>query len=240
MQMNGQLLSWLTSYTIIRHKRARYVRLKPCIKKGLQITIPYRFNLKELPDILQHHKVWIEKQLAKLTEDFEKSQILPKTIALAALNQHWKIDYIKSACKLSIIERPHGELAVVGSYEQIDLVKKLLTNWLKKQARNHLLKALNALSEQTGLAYGQFSLRDQRTRWGSCNKDKSISLNYKLIFLPQALTHHILLHELCHTVHLNHSSKFWHLVAKYDPHWQANRLSIRQANQFIPDWLISQ
>jgi len=100
-----------------------------------------------------------------------------------------------------------------------------------------LIHQLNIISEKTQLPYKKATIRDQQTRWGSCTKDKNISLNYKILFLPEHLARHIFIHELCHTIHLNHSDKFWKLVEKFDSHWQEHRRAIRKVNELIPGWL---
>src|SRR5690606_14502003 len=110
--------------------------------------------------------------------------------------------------------RPHQEMAIVGKIQtEIHKAqcKELLIRWLKKMAKIYLASQLNKISEVTQLSYKNLTIRDQQTRWGSCTRDKNISLNFRILFLPEHLASHILIHELCHTVHLNHSDKFWSL-----------------------------
>ena len=64
-----------------------------------------------------------------------------------------------------------------------------------------------------------------------------ICLNYKLLFLPPQITRYVLIHELCHTVHMNHSKEFWQLVKKNDPLYKQWDHDLKNANQYIPQWL---
>lgn len=73
--------------------------------------------------------------------------------------------------------------------------------------------------------------------WGSCTVKKDIQLNYKILFLPESLARYILIHELCHTIHLNHSMSFWKMVARYVPDYRAQIKALREADQFLPRWL---
>lgn len=87
------------------------------------------------------------------------------------------------------------------------------------------------------LPFSNFSIREQSTRWGSCSVEKNISLNQQLMFLPYELVRYVIIHELCHTKELNHSKRFWHLVEKHDPNWQAHRKALRLAQSELPKWL---
>lgn len=169
--------------------------------------------------------------------DNTKQPLLPESVAIHALKAEWRIQYIPCSAKLELIEKPQQELALVGKTQDKAACKLKLVNWVKDKAKYHLVSQLHHLSQQTKLPFTQVGIRDQRTRWGSCTSDKSISLNYKLIFLPPHLVDHVLIHELCHTTHLNHSQHFWQLVAQHDPHWKMHKRALRSADQYIPAWL---
>lgn len=79
----------------------------------------------------------------------------------------------------------------------------------KLKAEAALKNRLHELAERNGLAYNKVSIRNQRTRWGSCSSRNSISLNMNLARLPEELRDYVILHELVHTKHKNHSKKFW-------------------------------
>ncbi|MEO8401497.1 MAG: SprT family zinc-dependent metalloprotease [Gammaproteobacteria bacterium] len=230
---------WPPVYTIKKHPRAKHVKLKASAQHGLELIVPPRFNLKHVPSILDENKSWILKQLLKLqqTAAEPKTDNLPDKIILSALNQTWHISYIASEVKLQIITRPHQEIVLLGKIQNKLHCKKLLIAWIKQIAKTNLAIQLKRLSEKINLPYSKLTIRDQKTRWGSCTTKKSISLNYKLLFLPQPLAEHILIHELCHTVQLNHSEKFWRLVEKFDPDCENNRRAVRKVDAFIPEWI---
>jgi predicted metal-dependent hydrolase len=238
--MTSDIIAWPPAYIIKKHPRARYVKLKTSIKHGLELVVPKRFNQKEIPAILEINKAWIIKQLTKIRAEAEiyKNTALPDEIVFAASNQRWKINYIETASKkLRLLTRPHAELVLFGNIKDKNLGKKLLVTWVKQQAKIFLTMRLQQLSEISGLGYSSISIRNQRSRWGSCTVQKAINLNYKLIFLPSELNDHIILHELCHTVHMNHSASFWRLVAKFDPDWKNHSKETRKADKFMPPWL---
>ena len=97
----------------------------------------------------------------------------------------------------------------------------------KEIAREIIQKNLDKYSRELGLNYKRISIRDQKTRWGSCSKQGNLNFNYKLIFLPQYLQDYIIIHELCHLKELNHSKKFWSLVAEFCPNYKKYRKELK-------------
>jgi len=113
-------------------------------------------------------------------------------------------------------------------------IREKITTWLKEKAKQTLIPQLQSLSVQYNLPYNTAIIRPQTTMWGSCNSNKNISLNYKLLFFPAKLAHHVLLHELCHTKHLNHSVRFWRLLTKLDPDCKAHNKLLKTAEVHVP------
>lgn len=105
-----------------------------------------------------------------------------------------------------------------------------------REARARLVPRVQALSLALGLAYRRVSLRCQKTRWGSCSRDGAISLNARLLFLPPELVEYVLIHELCHLAHLNHSKRFWALVARHCPDFRARDRRLRGMWAHVPRW----
>lgn len=236
-----EILSWPPQYTLKKNSRARYVKLKTSLRNGLEIVVPLRFNSKNIPEILENNKAWIKKKLTEIQEIAKKSNPdeIPNEITLAALEQTWRIFYIKTASKkIQLIKRPHQEIVLLGDIENKKLCIKILSSWVKDLAEVTLTSWLQKMSEKTQLRVNKICIRGQQSRWGSCSSDKSISLNYKLLFLPKNLVEHILIHELCHTKHLNHSSSFWKLVASYDPFWQEHTKAVKNSNHQVPVWVL--
>jgi hypothetical protein len=79
-------------------------------------------------------------------------------------------------------------------------------------------------------------VRRQKTRWGSCSSRGTISLNAKLLFLPPPLVDHLLLHELCHTRHMDHSPAYWTCVAGFEPDYRRLENEVTRGNRYVPAW----
>lgn len=231
--------TWPPPFTVKKHTRARRVKLKISLQ-GLELIIPPRFNVKHIPDILKNNREWIEKKLGKTREklQFLEQQPLPNEIRLSAINQVWRMTYIPSDNKkIKLFSQREQELVLLGDIQNKKIVKEILNAWVKQQANFYLPLLLKACSEKLQLTYKKISIRSQKTRWGSCTSKKVISLNYKLMFLPAHLVTHVLIHELCHTVFLNHSSAFWRLVASFDSDWKSNARALRLSHEWLPVWI---
>jgi hypothetical protein len=108
---------------------------------------------------------------------------------------------------------------------------------LSRKAGERLVPWLEELARQHGFSFRRVLVRSQRTRWASYSQRGTISLNLKLLFLPSALVRYVLIHELCHTVHANHSRRFWNLVQQNDPEARKNDHELRDAWRHVPAWM---
>lgn len=97
----------------------------------------------------------------------------------------------------------------------------------KKQALELAKRKIEELNEFYGFTYSRISIRNQKTRWGSCSRKGNLNFNYKIIHLPEKYLDYIIVHELCHLGELNHSRRFWALVEKTIPDYKKTRKEMR-------------
>jgi len=109
-----------------------------------------------------------------------------------------------------------------------DITEEQLCRHLQALSKKPLERMLRSLSEQVGHPVKRVQIRDQKTRWGSCSGSGTVSLNWRIILLPHSLQRHILLHELAHIPHPNHSSRFWNCLRSWDPDTEVHRAQIRK------------
>ena len=112
--------------------------------------------------------------------------------------------------------RPNGS-AHSATEAPADSVKRLLVSWFRREAAQRLPARIRAIAPRLGLYPARVTVRAQQTLWGSCTEKGNISLNWRLVLLPSALADYVLVHELCHLRHLDHSRRFWALVATLIP-----------------------
>ncbi|MHB1316338.1 MAG: M48 family metallopeptidase [Minisyncoccota bacterium] len=87
----------------------------------------------------------------------------------------------------------------------------------KEEARKIIIKRVIELNKYYNFKFNSISIKDQKTRWGSCSKTGNLNFNYQVAFLPQEMTDYVVVHELCHLGEFNHSKNFWNLVAQTIP-----------------------
>jgi len=100
----------------------------------------------------------------------------------------------------------------------------------KKIARKIIMECLDFFVRLYGVKYKKVSIRNQKTRWGSCSKSRNLNFNYKVALLPKDLRNYVVVHELCHLIEFNHSKKFWVEVGRTIPNYKEIRKKIRSVS----------
>ena len=214
--------------------------LKVSRRDGLEVVVPSGFDQQLVPEILASRQSWIDSQLERfesLPGRFEHNWP-PQQMTLEALGLTYEVAYQEvSGEKLQLTL--HKDSIVVSRPEGTDdeSLVQLFVIWLKDTAKHHCAAVASELSQQSGLPYKKLVVRGQKTRWGSYSSRGTLSLNYKLLFLPEHLLRHVILHELSHSVHMNHSEEFWGLLNSLDEHSVQNDKQLADAWQFLPGWL---
>lgn len=94
---------------------------------------------------------------------------------------------------------------------------------LADQASVVIPKRVEYFAEKIPVTYGRITIRNQKTRWGSCSSKGNLNFNYQLYYLPEELLDYVVIHELAHRTHMNHSKEFWAEVEKYCPDYRQRR-----------------
>lgn len=235
-------IDWAPPFVFRHSVRAKRMSLLVDPHEGLVIVLPKRFTQKQGLAFLNSQRAWIEKHLKdgviKTQEQLKNQFALPQKVALTSINQEWPIEYvsIKAAKTVSFKSKP-DRLLFYGNVLNFKPCIPHITHWLKQQAKTYLPEMLQLVAKNCQLSYRKVSIRAQKTRWGSCNIDKDIQLNYKLLLMPEDVVNYVMVHELCHTIHMNHSNAFWRLVADYLPNYQAQIKALKNAHLLLPKWL---
>lgn len=214
------------SYSIQKSQRARYARLRISPQDGLQIIIPAGAELN-IEEFIRKNASWILKhhsRIEKIKRDtpqrtYVSGEIIPFLGEPRVLNIE-----AKTRGKLTTITLNHGEINVrVGSDGQLndaDFIRTTLENWYRHEAKTYIGKRVAELAEQYGFEYEKVTIKGQTTRWGSCSAKRNLNFNWKLMMTPPAAIDYVIIHELCHLREMNHSKKFWKLVARYCPDYK--------------------
>lgn len=233
-QGSNPVLTWKLRIS----RRARYARLQIRPYGGLEVVIPPRFPRGEVALLVERHADWARRQLAeqaRLRESIRLPDVihLPFDDSLTPLAYRFGEPGVTG--DLFAMQDTDALCIDAGDYTgQIGQIRQ----WLRRRAVTQLPPLLEQLASQTGLAYSRVSIRSQKTRWGSCSLRGTISLNDQCLFLPRQTVEYLMIHELCHTRHLNHSQRFWKLVARHCPEYRAQEEMLSRPRELVPDWFL--
>ncbi|MBI5448436.1 MAG: M48 family metallopeptidase [Gammaproteobacteria bacterium] len=228
-------LNWPPAYKLRLSTRVKHVQWCFTLHRGLELVAPPSFKKEKAALYLTKHRTWIEKILTKHKSSLPNIETLPETLCFPAFQQHWTLQYIsKFDKKIRLLQHGTRLLLSCSPIDDFILGQKLLRRWLKRQASLHLAPLLAEQATHMNLNFTEIKINQASTQWGSCNNKGTITLNSQLLFLPEALIRYVLIHELCHLIHLNHSKAFWKKVSIFDPDFLIHRQKLRSAHPFLP------
>lgn len=228
-------------YALKVSARARQVYLRVEPGRGLQVTVPKRYAKRSIPALVESQRAWITDALIDLEKKIPDlyRQWPPRQIYLTACETMVEVVYspAKSADSATIRwETPERLLLSVDATNKA-LVAKCFASALKPRAKALLAPWLARCAKQSNLHYKRMVVRGQRTVWGSCSTSGTVSLNYKLLFIRPELVEYVLLHELAHTKHMDHSAAFWRFLDELKPNAAAFDKELGEAGSLAPPWL---
>ncbi len=214
---------------LVRHDRARrYVlRLRP--DGTVRVTVPRRGSLRAARAFAEAHADWIARQLTRLAER-------------PAQDRRWlagtRIPFRGELVELQVAEAPSGP--VVRFAERIVPVpagapdfRPAVERELRRLASAELPPRVFAFAAEQQLTVRSVTVRDQRSRWGSCSRRGTVSLNWRLVQMPDAVRDYVIWHELMHLREMNHSARFWRAVAAVCPGFADARRWLRRHGESL-------
>lgn len=154
---------------------------------------------------------WLERSAARAPKRWPYGPTLPYC------GQEHAIVLEQTGQRSGVERMAEGRLVVRMREPGIDGARRLLKRWFRQEALRRLDTRVQLLGEAVGVNWRRVIVRDQRRRWGSCSATGCLSFNYRLIMAPPAVLDYVVIHELAHRSHLNHSDRFWALVAAHCP-----------------------
>ncbi len=195
--------------TVKRSKRARRValRLDP-VERVVNLVVPQRMSLKKAYYFAREHEDWVKETLDNLAPavPFKHNTILPIFGDKVTID----IQHIPEAKRTTL--KQNDDVLIVKTYQ--DDPTNRITTHLKKVARRGLADLASEKAGTINKIISSVSVRDTKSRWGSCSQDGSISFSWRLIFAPYDAIDYVVAHEVAHLVHMDHSKEFWSLCKK--------------------------
>ena len=205
---------------IVRSQR-RTVAIHIHPDKRVELKVPLLYNINEVEPFLHKHYRWIFKRLdAPIISKHDTKRFVSGELHYFLGKQYPLLITISPDNNVAFLD---NTLMVYAKYDIPELIETLLEKWYLSQARrifHEISIPLMKQMEKYNVFPKSFTIKKMRTRWGSCSSKGSISLNLDLIKLPEQCIKEVILHELCHLVHFNHSKEFYALMTAEMPDWK--------------------
>jgi predicted metal-dependent hydrolase len=225
-------------YEFVRRRGRRRISLSIEPRIGLRVLAPPRARLKDVESFIRHERDWLLEKLAALA-DWEAAHPLRRFRhgdRLPLLGESWRLVVKEEAERrrprvtrsLADANRAGGEIVMQiaggrSESEHEQSAARALEAWYRRLARELLGARVDHWARDLAVRPTGIDIRDTRSRWGSCSSRGRLSFCWRIVMAPPPVLDYLVVHELCHLRHPDHSPRFWKLVASRLPEYEARR-----------------
>ena len=211
------------------------IRVYPAGK--VVVVVPKYTPPKLIQQFVAKHMDWIHVRVSECTTR-QLAMTPPSHVDLPSIEKTVHIEYRQEFCTARLRQLTPSQLLIRGEIGEFKTWSRLLLSWLSELVREELDLRLRTLAVTYGFSYDRLQIRRQKTRWGSCSSSGTISLNLCAVFLRPETLRYLMVHELCHTLHMNHSEQFWKLVKSCEPNYLSLDKELSKAWKHVPAWVM--
>jgi predicted metal-dependent hydrolase len=205
-------------YVIRRSDRARRVRVSVDGRGQVEVVLPRRAPERHAAEAVAELRPWIERRRRAVARAAAEVGREPGTVPyLGAILQ------LAAEPGRARVHR-RGELLLVPAGDP----REALERWYRRRARAAIAPRLDAAVARAGTRYAGLTIRGQRTRWASCSSSGAMSFNWRLLLAPAPVLDYVVEHEVCHLEVMDHSPRFWRLLAARVPDWRVHSAWLRR------------
>ena len=233
-------------YVFKRVPRRRNVHILVNDEGVIEVRAPWRFSLSKARALLCENGDWVLQTLDSVQQRLAQRPRLITGARLPLLDESLRLD-VRPRPRIDLfdgapprrgrVERRGMLLRVItaslGDGEHGEL-RALIERWYRHEAATYLAGRVEHYSPWLGVRPSKVTIRGQRSRWGSCSGKGTVSLNWRLMMVPGALADYVVVHELCHLRHMNHSPRFWAMVSGIIPDYRHCRRSLDALQGRLP------
>ena len=219
---------------IIKTNRKKSASIQ--LKDGqVRVRAPRSLSDKRINDLIKKRAPWIKEKLEEyskrpqaVTKKYEDGEIfsyLDRNYELKIVESDEEAVKLKNGCLVvSICKEDFGKNIKV---------QNLLTDWYRNHAHKYLQERTIKFANIIGVSPSSISVKNYKSRWGSCSINGAIDYNWKIIQAPKKVIDYVVIHELCHLLEHNHSPKYWSYVEKFMPNWKENRDWLKENSDLL-------
>jgi predicted metal-dependent hydrolase len=227
------------TYTIIYQKNRKSVQLKLNSSSHLTITAPTRFPKEGIEKIVLEKRKWIVKQITKLAAAAANpiNKSVCDNAAILFLGQPHILKFMSKDTHKPPVHLEENQIMLnilpLTAKDTNATAEKILKQWYIHYATNTLVTRTTFWASVIKVNPKRITIKEQKTRWGSCSSKGNINYNWRIIMAPMEVIDYLVIHELCHLRIPNHSQAFWQEVGNYSPHFKQCREWLRTNGALI-------
>jgi predicted metal-dependent hydrolase len=219
--------------SIQKNRRSKKLRITIKAGKPVKVTIPFRLSFSDGENFVRSKISWITKHLSTINSLKAKQTLFNESTNFKTRSRSYKFLYsgeerlkIRVTKDHILVECPNN--TDINNHEAQNLIKKGIIEAMRFEAKETLPLIVDQLAKEFGFKYRKITIKNARTRWGSCSSNNNINLNLHLIRLPDELIKHVILHELVHTQHKNHGKNFWKRFEEIENNLKEKIVALKQ------------
>lgn len=200
-------------------------------ENGLVVSVPWRTSDRFIMRFVQDSAAWVLRKLAQWEarkpaprrwQHGEQIEYLGRPLRLQLIADDYALEQLQDGDMLALtLPLPHDA----------ERVRAALTKWYRRHAKNHFAARVALYSAKLGIDPPSVFISNAQTRWGSCNANRQVRLNWRLIQAAPHVVDYVVAHELAHLREMNHSARFWNVVERLCPDYRAARAELNSMGQ---------
>mgnify|MGYP006438718121 FL=1 len=191
----------------------------------VKVIVPSTLSDNRIRDLVRKRTPWIQQKLQEqsdrpspISKEFVSGETVPY------LGKNYRLKVLKGNSPSIKMHLGYLEVTVLeGDSDSKTSIRLLLTDWYKSHAERRLIEKTKRFAKVIGVKPNSVCVRDYKSRWGSCSAQGDVSYNWRIILAPHSIVDYVVVHELCHMLEHNHSSKYWKHVERHVPKWRECR-----------------
>ncbi len=215
-------------YQLIRSKR-KSVAIIVTEQGTVEVRVPMKISQKQIQLFVNQHRDWICQTVEKRKMAFQKKQqfTCQEGDTLPVLGREYPVKIGEQVCFTGqIFQLPKGNFLAV---------RPQIIQEYRRIAKQFIPKRVAEISAQIGLYPSAVKINSAKGRWGSCSGKHSLNFSWRLIWASPETVDYVIIHELCHIRHHNHSPDFWSLVASFLPNYRELRENLKQISRRLQE-----
>lgn len=207
---------------VVRTNRKKTASIK-IIDGSVQVIVPQKLSNTRVEELIRKRTPWIRQKLRQQSET-----VIPKPKEYVSgenftyLGRNYRLKLLTGGLREVKLREGYLELAVSKRTTGKD-IRNALVDWYEEHARERLTEKTAQYSETMGVSYNSIVVKNYKSRWGSCSSKGDISYNWRIIIAPHHIVNYVVVHELCHLKHPNHSPAYWNSVKRVIPDYKEYR-----------------